>query len=248
MGEARGALRVVRVLVLQHIACEPPGVYEDVLRERGAKIHRVELDEGEPLPAWEGFDAIVAMGGPMSVNDEADHPWLREEKRLIAESARAGVPYWGACLGVQLLAASLGARVYSGPAPEVGLLPVTLTEEGVADPVAGCLPRSVMTLQWHGDTFDLPGGSVLLASSPEYPAQAFRYRNSYGVQFHLEVSRAMAEEWGRVPAYGAYADRVLGLGSLPALIDEFTAREAEMRDHGRRLFSAWMDSMVAVPR
>jgi len=238
----------VRVLVLQHVACEPPGVYEDVLRERGAEIRRVELDEGEPLPAWEGFDAIVAMGGPMSVNDEADHPWLREEKRLIGEAVRAGVLYWGACLGVQLLAASLGARVYAGPSPEVGLLPVTLTEEGCADPVMSCLPGSVMTLQWHGDTFDLPDGAVLLASSPEYQAQAFRYRNAYGVQFHLEVSRAMAEEWGRVPEYGAYVDRVLGPGSMPGLIDEFSAREAEMRDHGRAMFTAWMDASVAQPR
>src|SRR5207344_3366227 len=97
------------VLVLQHIACEPPGEFEDVLRERGARITRVELDEGEPLPDWQGFDAIVAMGGPMSVNDDDSLPWLTAEKRLVGEAVRAGVPYWGACLGVQLLAAALGA-------------------------------------------------------------------------------------------------------------------------------------------
>ena len=101
----------MRVLVLQHIACEPPGVYEDVLLERGASIHRVELDEGESLPDWRGFDAIVAMGGPMSVNDEDALPWLAAEKRAIGEAVRAGTPFWGVCLGVQLLAASLGARV-----------------------------------------------------------------------------------------------------------------------------------------
>ena len=112
------------VLVLQHIACEPPGVYEDVLRERGAALHRVELDEGEPLPDWRGFGAIVAMGGPMSVNDEAELPWLADEKRLIREAVEAGTPYWGACLGVQLLAAALGGRVYPASAPEVGVLPV----------------------------------------------------------------------------------------------------------------------------
>ena len=76
----------MRVLVLQHIACEPPGVFEDVLRERGAELHRVELDEGEPLPDWRAFDAIVAMGGPMSVNDEAELPWLADEKRAIGEA------------------------------------------------------------------------------------------------------------------------------------------------------------------
>jgi GMP synthase (glutamine-hydrolysing) len=229
------------VLVLQHIACEPPGVYEDVLRDRGARIVRVELDEGEPLPDG-SFDAIVAMGGPMSVNDEAEHPWLTDEKRLIAESVEAGVPYWGACLGVQLLASALGARVYAGPAPEVGLLPVTLTDDGRVDPVTQVLPHEALTLQWHGDTFDLPEGATLLASSPPYPNQAFRFLDAYGVQFHLEVSPAMAAEWAQVPAYGGYADRVLGPGSLPGLIDEVTEHAGEMRDHVRRMFDAWLDT------
>ncbi len=235
----------MRVLVLQHIACEPPGAYEDVLRDRGASIVRVELDEGEPMPDARGFDAFVAMGGPMSVNDEDEHPWLRDEKRGIAEAVAAGVPYWGACLGVQLLASSLGARVYAGPEPEVGVLPVTLTAAGAADPVTGVLPHALDTLQWHGDTFDLPDGATLLASSPAYPNQAFRVGSAYGVQFHLEVSRAMAEEWGRVPIYGQALDRVRGPGSLPGLIDEFAAQESTMLDHGRQMFEAWMDLALA---
>ena len=233
------------VLVLQHIACEPPGVYEDVLRERAARITRVELDEGQPLPD-RSFDAIVAMGGPMSVNDEVEHPWLREEKRLIASAAQDGVPVWGACLGVQLLASSLGAKVYAGSEPEVGLLPVTLTDDGRADPVLGILPFEVITLQWHGDTFDLPDNATLLASSAAYPNQAFRVRNAYGVQFHLEVTPAMADEWSRVPAYRAYADRVLGPGSLPQLLEEFEGRASELMDHGRRMFEAWFDTTVGV--
>jgi GMP synthase-like glutamine amidotransferase len=100
----------MRVLVLQHIACEPPGVFEDVLRERAHELKRVELDEGEPLPDGE-WDAIVAMGGPMSVNDEAEHPWLVAEKSAIATHVRAGRPFWGSCLGAQLLAGAHGARV-----------------------------------------------------------------------------------------------------------------------------------------
>ena len=233
------------VLVLQHIACEPPGVYEDVLRERAARITRVELDEGQPLPD-RSFDAIVAMGGPMSVNDEVEHPWLREEKRMIASAVQDGVPVWGACLGVQLLASSLGAKVYAGSEPEVGLLPVTLTDDGRADPVLGFLPFEVITLQWHGDTFDLPDDATLLASSAAYPNQAFRVRNAYGVQFHLEVTPAMADEWSRVPAYRAYADRVLGPGSLPQLLEEFEGRASELMDHGRRMFEAWFDTTVGV--
>jgi GMP synthase (glutamine-hydrolysing) len=232
----------VNVLVLQHIACEPPGVYEDVLVARRASIHRVELDEGESLPDWRDFDAIVAMGGPMSVNDEDDLPWLAGEKRLIAKAVRAGTPFWGACLGVQLLASSLGARVYSGPDPEVGLLPVMLTAEARTDPVFAELPTELLTLQWHGDTFDLPEGAIRLASSPTYPNQAFRFGQAYGVQFHLEVSLEMAREWGVVPAYSESLDRVRGPGSLPAFIAEIEGHADEMRSHGRTLFERWLDS------
>ena len=190
----------MRILVLQHIACEPPGIYEDVLRAHGAELLRVEMDEGEPLPELGGFDAIVAMGGPMSVNDEAEQPWLVDEKRLIAEAVRGGTPYWGVCLGVQLLAASLGARVYAGAEPEVGLLPVFLTDAARVDPVFAGLPDELLTLQWHGDTFDLPDGAVLLAGSPLFPHQAFRVgAAAYGVQFHIEVSPDLAREWARRP-------------------------------------------------
>ncbi|MGN6378044.1 MAG: type 1 glutamine amidotransferase [Gaiellales bacterium] len=236
------------VLVLQHIACEPPGEFEDVLRERGAQIHRVELDEGEPLPSWERFDAIVAMGGPMSVNDDDSLPWLTAEKRLIREAVGAGIPYWGACLGVQLLAASLGARVYAGPQPEVGVLPVELTAEGRDDPVFRRLPARFPTLQWHGDTFDLPEGAVRLAGSPAYPNQAFRYgSHAYGVQFHVEVSEAMASEWAEVPAYAEYADRVLGPGGIDRVMAEFRAGQAQMRSHARSMFESWVELSAPVP-
>lgn len=239
----------MRVLVLQHISCEPPGAFEDVLIERGAAIHRVEIDEGQPLPDRREVDAIVAMGGPMSVNDEEPLPWLRDEKRLIGDAVRAGIPYWGACLGVQLLAASLGARVYPGTAPEVGLLPVTLTDAALADPIFSGLPREVLTLQWHGDTFDLPEGAVLLAGSPAYPHQAFRWgAHAYGVQFHLEVSSAMAREWAAVPEYAAALERVQGPGALDRLIAQVEAHESSMREHGLVLFSRWFDAASRVRR
>jgi GMP synthase (glutamine-hydrolysing) len=236
----------VNVLVLQHIACEPPGVYEDVLVERAATIHRVELDEGERFPDWREFDGIVAMGGPMSANDEDELPWLRAEKAFIAEAVRGSTPFFGACLGVQLLAESLGGQVASGPVPEVGLLPVFLTDAAATDAVFAGLPREFLTLQWHGDTFSLPEGAVLLASSPAYPNQAFRWGESaYGVQFHLELSREMAEEWTRVPEYADALARVLGPGSETALVDKLAAQADELRANGRRLFERWLDLFFA---
>jgi GMP synthase-like glutamine amidotransferase len=235
----------VRVLVLQHIACEPPGVFEDVLRERGAELHRVELDEGEPLPDRREFDAIVAMGGPMSATDEDELPWLAAEKRLIAEAVHDDVPFFGVCLGVQLLASSLGARVYPGPEPEVGLLPVTLTEAGLADPVFAGLPHALVTLQWHGDTFDLPQQAVRLAASPAYENQAFRFRRAYGVQFHLEVSGEMAAEWAEVPEYAASLERTLGAEAAADFVRGIAERADGMRAHGRALFERWLDTVVA---
>ena len=231
----------MRVLVLQHIACEPPGVYEDVLRERGAILQRVEVDEGEPLPERGTFDAIVAMGGPMSATDDDEHPWLAAEKQLIADAVRADVPFFGVCLGVQLLAASLGARVYPGPKPEVGLLPVTLIDDALDDPVFAGLPRELVTLQWHGDTFDLPAGAVRLATSPAYENQAFRYRQAYGVQFHLEVSGEMAAEWAAVPEYAASLEHTLGAEAGAAFVRGTAERAEELREHGRALFERWLD-------
>jgi GMP synthase (glutamine-hydrolysing) len=239
----------MRVLVLQHIACEPPGTYEDVLRDRGAEILRVELDEGERLPPPDEVDAIVCMGGPMSATDDATLPWLTAEKRLIADSVHGGVPFWGVCLGAQLLAASLGARVYPGPAPEVGVLPVRLTDEARADPVFSGLAPEFLTLQWHGDTFDLPRDAVRLAGSPAYPNQAFRYRvSAYGVQFHIEVSPEMAQEWADVPAYAAALEGVLGPGALDDLVGELVDHAETMRGHATRLFERWLDHLlVAAP-
>ena len=230
------------VLVLQHIACEPPGVYEDVLRRRGATLHRVEVDAGDELPDWREFDAMVAMGGPMSANDDAALPWVSDEKLLIRDAVRAGLPFWGVCLGVQLLAASLGARVYAGEAPEVGVLPVELTEAGTRDPVFAALPPTLPALQWHGDTFDLLGGAVRLAGSDAYPNQAFRWGSkAYGVQFHLEVSPEMARAWAEVLEYGEYLDRVLGPGSLPGVLRAFEAASHGLMSHARTMFERWLD-------
>ena len=234
----------VRVLVLQHIACEPPGVYEDVLLERGASIERIELDERGALPVDRDFDAVVAMGGPMSVNDEAELPWLADEKRFVAEVVRDGTPFWGVCLGVQLLAASLGARVYAGPEPEVGLLPVELTAEGRNDPVFAELPEGAVTLQWHGDTFDLPDGAVRLAGSPAYANQAFRVGAAYGVQFHLEVTAEMARDWAGVPEYKASLEQTLGADAAADFLGSIEARAGEMLGHGRALFERWLERIV----
>jgi GMP synthase-like glutamine amidotransferase len=119
---------------------------------------------------------------------------------------------------------------------------VTLSEAARADPVFDGLPSEPLTLQWHGDTFDLPDGAVLLAGSAAYPHQAFRLgRAAYGVQFHLEVSREMAAAWAEVPAYSVALDRVLGPGALEGLLAQMEGTADGMRSHGRAMFERWLD-------
>jgi GMP synthase-like glutamine amidotransferase len=237
----------VRLLVLQHIACEHPGVFSDVIAERGVEPTPVELDEGEPLPDWREFDAVLAMGGPMGVGDEAEHPWITDELRLVHEAVEAGRPFLGVCLGVQLLAAALGAEVYAADRAEVGLLEVELSDEGRADPLFAGLDDPLVSLQWHGDTFELPEGAVPLARSDAIPNQAFRYGpRAYGVQFHLEVTPEMAHEWAAIPAYRESLARTLGEAGGEAFIADVQRRATDLHPPARRLIANWLD-LAAVP-
>jgi GMP synthase (glutamine-hydrolysing) len=235
------------LLVLQHIACEPPAAFEDELRSRGLDVVRVELDEGDALPDWRDFPAIVVMGGPMGAYDEAEHDWLAPEKRLLRDAVEGGVPVWGVCLGAQLLASALGARVYRGERPEVGVLPVELTADAADDPVFSAAPASFPALQWHGDTFDLPEGATLLARSAAYPNQAFRVGASYGLQFHIEVPLSLATDWGEVPAYAQSLESTLGPGALDGLLAAVAEQENVTVPLARALFGRWLEQVVRVP-
>jgi len=238
-----------RAVVLQHIRCEPPGLFTGMLADRGIAIHTVELDEGGSLPDWRDADFVIAMGGPMGAYDEAAHPWLAAEKRWIAAAVLAGAPYFGVCLGAQLLAASLGADVYAGDRPEVGVLPVEVIGHGRADPVFGVLGEGFPALQWHGDTFAIPAGAVRLARSAAYPNQAFRFGQvAYAVQFHVEVTEPMFGEWRRVPAYRESARAVLGPGGLGRLAAAFAAESDSMAKSAADMFTAWLDHASRAER
>ena len=195
---------------------------------------------------WRAFDAVVAMGGPMSAND--DEASLLADRREAAD--RRGGAGRQALLGRlprrPALAASLGARVYPGTVPEVGILPVRAHARRAHRPgVRGAWPHEVLTLQWHGDTFDLPHRAVRLAGSPAYPNQAFRVRRAYGVQFHLEVSAEMAREWAEVPEYVTSLERTLGSENASTFLAEIERRADEMRGSGRALFERWLDRVAA---
>lgn len=175
----------MRIHVLQHVEFEGPAAIEDWACQFGYSVSCSRLDKGEALPDLAAFDLLVVMGGPMSVNDEDRHPWLKEEKALVRKSIESGRAILGVCLGAQMIASAMGARVYRGREKEIGWFPVRrVTASG-----AGALfPEMFTPLHWHGETFDLPNGAVRLAETDAVPNQAFELGSAIGLQFHLEAT------------------------------------------------------------
>jgi GMP synthase-like glutamine amidotransferase len=186
----------VNALIVTHHPEEGPGLLEDIFKQRGWGMKEVGLWNGNSLPDPAPFHLLILMGGPMSVNDENLHPFLAQEKHFVSQWINRGKPIVGICLGAQLIAHCLGGRVYRGPKEEIGWYDAVLTEEGRRDPFLQSFPMLFPVFQWHGETFDLPDGVVLLASSGDYPHQAFRYKDSiYAFQFHLEITEGMIQTW-----------------------------------------------------
>lgn len=180
-------LLLMRAHVLQHVPFEGLGSIGDWLNAEGYETTSTRFFESSVLPHVDDVDLLIAMGGPMSVNDEAMLPWLVAEKAFVRDAIRAGTPVLGICLGAQLIASALGARVYANPQKEIGWLPI----QAVEAPRDGAFrfPPSIDVFHWHGETFDLPSGAIALASSPACRNQAFQIgRSVIGLQFHLETT------------------------------------------------------------
>ncbi|MFD4182553.1 type 1 glutamine amidotransferase [Rhodococcus sp. NPDC058514] len=177
--------------IVTHVPFEGPALIATMLDAKGIRYRTCAPYAGEPLPDAADCAGLIVMGGPMNALDDAGHPHLASERALIRDCLDLGVPVLGVCLGAQLMAAALGADVFQGPAGEFGAGTVTLTDAGKSDKVFGGIDGEVPVVHWHGDTFDLPEGAVLLAGSASYPHQAFRIGdNSYGLQFHVELTAA----------------------------------------------------------
>jgi GMP synthase-like glutamine amidotransferase len=182
----------MNVQVLQHASFEGIGNMDKWLAARGANVQHSYLFSESRLPRPKGLHLVIAMGGPMSVNDEAQFPWLSAEKSFLREAIDLGVPILGVCLGAQLIANVLGAAVYRNATKEIGWFPLDAVD-GTQE--AFRFPGKFAAFHWHGETFDLPAGAVHLARTQACVNQAFQVgRRIIGLQFHLEVTDAGVRE------------------------------------------------------
>ncbi|MEI7766418.1 MAG: type 1 glutamine amidotransferase [Phycisphaerae bacterium] len=177
---------------LQHVAFEGPSAIAQWALARGHRITGTHLYRGEALPQVAEFDLLVIMGGPMSVLEESEYAWLRAEKQLVRDVIAAQRSVLGICLGAQMIANALGARVYPGPEKEIGWFPVRRVSTAG---MGALLPEVFTPLHWHGETFDLPAQAVRLAETDPVPNQAFALGNRLlGLQFHLEATPESVRE------------------------------------------------------
>lgn len=184
------------VLIIKHIETEGPGLIEHYLRREKIPFQIKELKSGANFPPPSQFTHLVLLGGPMNVYEEDCYPFLRSENLFIKEAIRKEKTILGICLGAQLIAKALGAKIFRSPVKEIGWYDISLTRMGSRDNLFGGLPERFPVFQWHEDTFEIPKTGKLIATSRSVPHQGFRYgKNIYGLQFHLEVTEGMIRDW-----------------------------------------------------
>ena len=222
----------MNVLAVVHGESVPVGSFGEVVVERGHRLESWVPAAAATPPSLDAYDAVMLFGGAMHVDQEAHHPWLREEEQYVRALLDRRVPLLGVCLGGQIIAKAAGARVAPAAEPEIGWCDVELADE---DPVLGVLPERFPAFQWHFYAFDVPAGAVQLARSRVCP-QAFRLEGSaWAVQFHPEVTRAIVARWvGEAPDEPREGSEALLL-ETEQRIDEWTRL-------GRRLCSAFLDA------
>jgi GMP synthase (glutamine-hydrolysing) len=228
-------------LVLRHVAFEGLGVLAAQLHADGFVTRNCEIGvDAFPADEIQSCDLLVVLGGPIGVYETEAYPFLIEETEAIGARLAEKKPTLGICLGAQLIAAALGARVAPGPAKEIGYAPITLTDEGRASPLAAL--EGGMALHWHGDAFDLPAGAQRLAFTSVCPNQAFALgSHALGLQFHAEVEPSALEAW-----LIGHAVELGKAGIDPRDLRVQAARYgAATAEAGKKLFRAWFEGAFA---
>jgi GMP synthase (glutamine-hydrolysing) len=227
-----------RVAVIRHLAFEDLGTFAALLSSRGMVIELYDAGVDDTSQALLDADLAIILGGPIGVYETDQYPFLVAQTEAVAQRLRAERPTLGICLGAQLMAAALGARIYPGGHKEIGWSPVELTAAGQASPLAAL--EGVPVLHWHGDTFDLPEGATLLAGTRHYPHQAFALGpNLLGLQFHVEADIARIEQW-----LIGHTCELASAGIEPsALRTQTRDLPPGVTEAGHRLLTAWLDQL-----
>jgi len=232
-----------KLLVLQHVAHELLGTLNPLLKGAGFRIRYVNFARHpDAQPSLDGYDGLVILGGPMSVNDAGRLPHLTTELKLIEDAMRRDMPVLGICLGAQLIAKTLGAPVYRNPEKEIGWYDVSPTDEAGSDPLLGELQKAEKIFQWHGETFDIPKSTRHLAFSSICANQAFRYgAKVYGFQFHLEVDEPMIHRWLKVEDNRVEVSNLHGADHIEFIYRETPRHIPRLREMSDRVFGAFID-------
>lgn len=224
---------------LRHVPFESLGLLEPLLAERGFEIRNVDVPVTTlPKRSLVDADFVVVLGGPISAYEDHLYPFLVDELDVIEQRLRAKRPTIGICLGAQLMARALGARVYPGAKKEIGWSDLQLTSHGRQHALSAIEGQRV--LHWHGDTYDLPEGATLLASTAVTPHQAFAWNSTaIALQFHLEVMTEALEAW-----YVGHALELSRWGELtiPELRDQGRLYAPALQPHARRALGAMLDT------
>lgn len=185
------------IIVIKHIDIEGPETLGAYLLGKGFELQTVAMESNDPFPEnLDGIEAVICLGGPMNVYEEQKYPFLAAEDIFLRKILKERIPFFGLCLGSQLLAKACGAKVVKSPAKEIGFSDVRLTAAGREDPLFKGVAPDLRVYQWHEDMAELPPAAVLLASSPECPHQAWRIGpNAYGLQFHIEITADSIHTW-----------------------------------------------------
>ncbi len=184
----------MRIHHLQHVPFEGLSSIEPVLKEKGHQLTATHLYKNEALPAVDEVDWLIVMGGPMGIYDEEQYLWLDAEKQFIKEVIDAGKRVLGICLGAQIIADVLGAKVYKGEHREIGWFDIHRAVEIIGTILGSAIPEKIAVFHWHGDTFDIPKDAVALATSEACKNQGFIYDNRVvALQFHLETTPESAK-------------------------------------------------------
>jgi GMP synthase (glutamine-hydrolysing) len=217
------------VLIIMHVESEGPGTLGAFLEKSGGAVRLARVYAGEPLPEdIDGLQAIISMGGPMNVYEEQEFPFLKDETILLRKAIAASLPVLGICLGAQMIAKASGARVVRSPKEEVGWGKVSLTDAGRSDLLFSGLPAVLDVLQWHGDMFEIPEAGALIATGDDCPHQAFRYRNAFGLQFHVEVTREILADWFK------------DLPDLEKILKTYDQLKPDLDRHAERMYKNFM--------